>query len=80
LGCSAIYIEFHCRYRYTESKDAGQTITKLLIGISITIEVAVIDSSHTLPEKEKFQAEQSGYIQGNLPSFSESVSSVEKNS
>ena len=24
-----MYIESHCRYRYTKSKDAGQTITKL---------------------------------------------------
>ena len=36
--------------------------------------------SLTPPEKEKVQIEQSGYryTQGNLPSFSESVSSVEK--
>jgi len=47
--------------RYTESKDAGHTITKLLIGTPITLGVvAVIDSSHTLPEKEKVQAEQNG--------------------
>lgn len=47
LGCSAIYIESHCRYRHTESKDASQTITELLIGTSITLGVTVIDPSHT---------------------------------
>jgi hypothetical protein len=32
----------------------------------------------TLPEKEKVKAQQIGYIQGNLPAFSEALSSAEK--
>lgn len=50
-----MYIESHCRYRYTESKDAGQTITRLssLSEPQLHLGVTVIDSSHTLSEKEK---------------------------
>jgi hypothetical protein len=57
--CSAIYIEPIVDID-TPKADASQTITKLLIGTSITLGDAVIDLSHTPPEKEKVQAEQNG--------------------
>lgn len=44
---------------------------------SITLGIAVIDSSHTSicwhSEKKRVQAQQNGYIQGNLPAFSKAV-------
>ena len=42
-----IHINCPCRYRYTESRDTGQAIIRLLVGTSTTLRVAVIDPLRT---------------------------------
>ena len=77
LGCSTIYIESHIvDIHIPRAKMQAKLLQNSLSEPQLQLE----SQSLTPPEKEKVQIEQSGYryTQGNLPSFSESVSSVEK--
>lgn len=78
LGCSTIYIESHI----VDIHIPRAKMQAKLLQNSLSEPQLQLESQSLTPRKRKVQTEQSGYryryIQGNLPSFSESVSSGEK--